>query len=283
MPACRAAPRAASHGTAESAARSCTRRAPHRECRCSARSSPPARSAPSGTAARSPPDRPARACRDAVPGRRCRADRRRCCTTGWASRIRRGGSSSGCRDQPCGEASGVGLGAHHGTLQPTRRDETGARGPARRAHADAATPRRGRGRPSGDSTEHLGRLDADHDQLSERTSGDVETKVGTVEHQVVTVAGSIGPTIDNAVAPGRVGCRRRTIRVDMARLGELAAHVDQLRESRRCATAGGGEQRWPPRTEEQAATARPARRAGGSTRDATGADRRRGARRHRRG
>ncbi len=49
-----------------------------------------------------------------------------------------------------------------------------------------------------DLGERLGRLDADSERLNTQMS-DVANKVGAVEHDVVTVAGSIQPAIDDAV------------------------------------------------------------------------------------
>ena len=78
--------------------------------------------------------------------------------------------------------------------------------------------------------EHLGRVDAEQSRLHGQV-GEVETKVGSVEHQVITVAGSIGPAIDNAVVNAATTTDVETIRSEIVRLGGLAAQVDQLSET----------------------------------------------------
>lgn len=75
--------------------------------------------------------------------------------------------------------------------------------------------------------EHLGRLKTEHERLTGHV-GEVETKVGTVEHQVVTVAGSIGPAIDNAVVNRATSSDVESVRAELVRLGRLAAQVDEL-------------------------------------------------------
>ena len=82
--------------------------------------------------------------------------------------------------------------------------------------------------------EQLGRLDADHQRLDTHV-GDVTSKVGSVEsqvasvgHHVVTVAGSIGPAIEHAVQNAASASDIESIRVEIMRLGEVAARVDEL-------------------------------------------------------
>jgi chromosome segregation ATPase len=76
--------------------------------------------------------------------------------------------------------------------------------------------------------EQVVRLGAGHDLLTSQV-GDVETKVASVERHVVTVAGSIGPAIDSAVAGAASTADVEQLRNEMTRLGGLATKVDELR------------------------------------------------------
>jgi chromosome segregation ATPase len=99
-------------------------------------------------------------------------------------------------------------------------------------------------------TEHLGHLGSAQERLTTQI-GTVEQQVGAVEHHVVTVAGSIGPAINSAVVQASSAADVELIRTEMARLGGLATHVEQLRETvaaHQLAVASNGD----AATEEQA-------------------------------
>lgn len=74
------------------------------------------------------------------------------------------------------------------------------------------------------------KLGAAQEQLNGHV-GEVRTKVGTVESQVETVAGSIGPAIDSAVVQAASVVEVDQLRTELGRLGTLASTVEQLRES----------------------------------------------------
>ncbi|WP_148288700.1 hypothetical protein [Ilumatobacter nonamiensis] len=85
--------------------------------------------------------------------------------------------------------------------------------------------------------EHLGRVELEHRQLTEQVGsvatqvGAVESKVGDVETRVGDVAGSIAPAIDEAVAKNATPDDVDAIRAEVARLGSLAARVDDLSDT----------------------------------------------------
>lgn len=74
------------------------------------------------------------------------------------------------------------------------------------------------------------KLGAAQEQLNGHV-GEVRTKVGTVESQVETVAGSIGPAIDSAVVQAASVVEVDQLRTELGQLGTLASTVEQLRES----------------------------------------------------
>jgi chromosome segregation ATPase len=78
--------------------------------------------------------------------------------------------------------------------------------------------------------DHLGRIGTEQQRLVDSV-GTVEQQVANVEHHVVTVAGSIGPAIDNAVVQAASAADVEAIRIELARIGDLSSHVEQLRET----------------------------------------------------
>jgi chromosome segregation ATPase len=78
--------------------------------------------------------------------------------------------------------------------------------------------------------EDLGHLGSAHERLTAQI-GTVEQQVAGVEQQVVSVAGSIGPAIDSAVVQAASAADLEVIRIELARIGDLSSHVEQLRET----------------------------------------------------
>ncbi len=76
----------------------------------------------------------------------------------------------------------------------------------------------------------LGRIGTEQQRLTSQVST-VEQQVVGVEQQVVSVAGSIAPAIDHAVVQAASAADVELIRIELARLGGISSHVEQLRET----------------------------------------------------
>jgi len=77
-------------------------------------------------------------------------------------------------------------------------------------------------------TEYLGHLDTTQERLTTHI-GTVEQQVVDVEQHVDTVARSIMPAIDSAVVQTASAADVELIQIELARIGGLASHVEQLR------------------------------------------------------
>lgn len=119
-----------------------------------------------------------------------------------------------------------------------RRDETRAELEALRAELNTMRERLDESEGAKQRlADQLGRMETEQQQLTtqvgsvESKVGAVESKVGAVETQVVSVAGSIAPAIDDALGSAATTNDVDSMRAEIARLGALAAHVEDLSES----------------------------------------------------